>query len=371
MSTYIVEEAEKITSSTLLLTLQRDEAERPLAFQPGQYAAIAYEKHGKPSVARCFSVVSSPTDQHVLQFSMRVRGRYTTALSRLQKGELVDVYGPYGGFIFDADRDKTAVFIAGGIGITPFMCMLRYLSALNARNDVTLLYSCATQDDVPFRDELLAIQSKHPNLKTIFVVGSGPTSSLPAKQVQTGRVTTELLDDVTGKHYQDRRFFICGPPVFMKAMTNMLAKQGAPKSGLLTEAFTQSSPRQTSILRSWPANAYALGTIGVVLGGFVVMVSDLLRSLPPTTTERPTKTAPYLITNARQQQLDQLVNSIPPSPDVITAPTTPEATTPAPSSNTSTQSTTNPQPQTLSPIYTASISAPAPACQTTPSGRCI
>jgi len=156
----------------------------------------------------------------------------------------------------------------------------------------------------------------------------------------------------------------------MKAMSGILTKQGTPKSSILTEAFTQSSPRQTSVLRSWPGNVYALGAIGVVLGSFVVMVSDLLRSLPPTTTARPTKTAPYLITNARQQQIDQLVNTIPPSPDVITAPTTPAPATTAPTTSTP-QTTTNPQPQTLSPIYTAPISAPAPACQTTPSGRCI
>ena len=365
MSTYIVQDSTHITPSTLLLTLQRDEAERPLAFQPGQYAAISYKRGGRVSHARCFSIVSSPTDQHQLQFSMRLRGRFTTSLSRLQQGDLVEVNGPFGGFIFDASRDKKAVFIAGGIGITPFMSMIRYLSVLQDDNDVTLLYSCATQDDVPFGDELLAIHEAHPNLKIIFVVGSGPTDRLPVKQVTTGRITPELLDSVTDKSYADCRFFICGPPVFMKAMYGILTKQGAPKGNVLTEAFTQSSPKQTSVLRSWPANVYVLGAVGIGLGTFIVMISDLLRSLPPTTIQAPTKTAPYLITNARQEQLDQLVNSIPPSPDVITVPTTPNT------SQGVSSSTSNPQPQTLTPIYSAPITAPAPTCQTTPSGRCI
>ncbi len=351
----------------------RDETERPLAFQPGQYAAISYERRGKPSVARCFSIVSSPTDQHLLQFSMRVRGRFTTALSNLQKGDLVDVTGPFGGFVFDTTNDKKAVFMAGGIGITPFVSMLRYLSVLQADNDVTLLYSCATQDDVPFGDELLQIQAANPNLKVIFVVGKGPIDQLPSGHAESGYITAVLLDKVTGKNYIDRRFFICGPPFFMKPMAGLLAKQGALKSSILTEAFTQSSPKQTSILRSWPANVYALGAVGLALGSFVVMASDLLRALPPTTALRPTKNAPYLVTNAREQQLDQLVNSIPPSPDVITAPTTPTTPT-APTVDQSSgvsSSTVNPQPQTAAPIYTAPIMAPAPTCQTTPSGRCI
>ncbi len=363
MHTYIVDENTKITQSTLLLTLKRDETERPLAFQPGQYAAISYNRKGKPSTTRCFSIVSSPTDQHTLQFSMRVRGRFTTEISKLQKGDLVDVTGPFGGFVFDIANDQKAVFMAGGIGITPFLSMLRYLSALNATNDVTLLYSCATQDDVPFGDELISIQAAHPNLKVIFVIGKGPTNLLPEKQVATGYITAELLDKITGNSYHDRRFFICGPPFFMKPMAGLLTKQGTPSTYILTEAFTQSSPKQTSILRSWPANIYALGAIGFALGSFVVMLSDLLKYLPPTTTLRPTKTAPYLITNARGKQLDQLVNSIPPSPDVITTPTS--------SQSSANQNTANPPTQTTSPIYAAPITAPAPTCQTTPSGRCI
>lgn len=362
MHTYIVRDSTKITPSTLLLTLQRDDTERPIAFQPGQYAAISYEKRGKLSTARCFSIVSSPTDQHTLQFSMRVRGHFTTALSNLQKGDIVDVSGPYGGFVFDTSNDKKAIFMAGGIGITPFMSIMRYLSALHADNEVTLLYSCSTQDDVPFESELLDIQKEHPNLKVVFVVGKGPTDRLPASQVATGYITGELLDKVTGKNYQDRRFFICGPPVFMKAVAGTVTKQGAPRSSILTEAFTQSSPKQTSILRSWPANVYVLGAVGLVLGTFAVMVSDLLRTLPPSTTLRPTKTSPYLITNARQQQLDQLVNTIPPSPDVITAPTA-QTNSGGSASGSSSQTTT--------PIYSAPITLPAPPCHTTPSGRCI
>lgn len=327
MRTYTVQENTKITSSTLLITLQRDEQERHLAFQPGQYAAISFERKGKPSAARCFSIVSSPTDQDILQFSMRVRGRFTTALSKLQKDDIVNVAGPFGGFVFDASLDKDAILLAGGIGITPFMSIMRYLARLNADNNVTLLYSCQNQDDVPFGDELLAIHKAHPNLKTIFVVGDGPTNKLPADNVIPGRISLELLNKLTDNDYTRHKFFICGPPGFMKIMSSTIMKQGVPKRRVMTEAFTQSSPKQTSILRSWPANVYALGAIGVVLGSFVVMVSDLLKALPPTTVSKPTATTPFLLTNARQKQLDQLVNAIPPSASVITAPTTSQTTT--------------------------------------------
>lgn len=351
MRTYIVQESRKITQTTLLLRLEREEHERPLSFQPGQYAAINFQHGSKLSATRCFSLITPPTEQDIVEFSMRIRGRYTTALSKLQPGDTVNLAGPFGGFVFDASRDKAAVFIAGGIGITPFMSMLRYLARLQADNHVTLLYSCPTQDDIPFGDELQTIQKQHPNLQTVFVIGKGPVDKLPAAHVVTGYISAGTLDTFTGQNYTDQRFFICGSPPFMKAMSDIVKKKGVPKHHLLTEAFTQSSPKQTSILRSWPANVYVLGAVGVVLGSLIVMVSDLLKSLPPTTTLKPTQTTPFLVTSARQKQLDQLVNTIPPSPIVITAPTANQAP-PA--------STASPGPTPASPSPVPIFTAPAP-----------
>lgn len=246
--------------------------------------------------------------------------------------------------------------MAGGIGITPIMSIMRYLAALGAKNNVTLLYSIATQDDIPFKDELLKIEADHPNLKVRFVVGKGAIDTLPLGHSATGYISADLLKIATGGDFQKSKFYICGPPPFMNAMVGTLAKQGAPRHHILTEAFTQSSPRQTSILRSWPANAYAVGAVSIALGSFVVMVSDLLKTLPPTSNQLPTKTAPFLVTNARQEQVDQLVNTIPPSAQVITPPTTQQAQTTVITPSTSapvTQRVVQVPPPTSAPVYTA------------------
>lgn len=366
MHVFTVVESKKITPSTLLLTLKKDEEERPIAFQPGQYAAISFRHHGRQSVARCFSIATSPTDQDTLQFGMRVRGTYTNAVSRLKPGDEVTVEGPFGGFVFDASRDKKAVLLAGGIGITPFMSIMRYLERIDADNDVTLLYSVQTQDDIPFADELLKINRDHPGLRTIFVIGTGPTDKLPAANVATGFITPELIDRVSGD-YAENRFFICGPPGFMKAMSAPIIKKGVPKGRVMTEAFTQSSPKQTSILRSWPANVYAIGALSLIFGSFTVMLNDLLHTLPLSTSAKPTKDSPFYVTNVRQQSLDQLVNTIPPSPAVITAPSAPTTQSDSSSSGTvpSGASTTPIQTPQLTPVYTqptprTTASAPPP-----------
>ena len=356
MRNYLVENNQKITKSTILLTLKRDENERHLAFEPGQYASIGFERKNKKSAVRCFSIVSSPTDQDHLQFSMRQRGRFTTALSKLETGDIVYVAGPFGGFVFDVSLDKSAVLMAGGIGITPFISMMRYLDKLNASNNVVLLYSIQNQDDVPFDNELIAIERRHPNLKTIFVVGNGGTDKLPQHSVASGYITAELLDRVTLANYDSQRFFICGPPVFMKAMSALIMQKHVPNKRILTEAFTQSSPKQTSILRSWPANVYTLGAVSFALGSLAVMVSDLLKTLPPLTADQPTKTAPFFVTNARQKQLDQLVNSIPPSASLISLPT---SSSPSLSQN-STAPVSAPAPIYLAPAPRTTVSLPPP-----------
>jgi ferredoxin-NADP reductase len=366
MPTYTLIDNKKITPSTLLITLQRDDYERPLAFQPGQYAAINYQVKGRRSVTRCFSIVSPPTDQDVLQFSMRLKGKFTTALSKVPKGSKVEVEGPFGGFVFNVTQDKRAVFMAGGIGITPFISMMRHLERLKASNDVVLLYSCATQDDIPFGDELMDIQRKYPNLKTIFVIGNGPTDKLPSHHAVAGRISPELLEHVTRGIYAQQRFFICGPPPFMKAMVDTLTKKNVAHERILTEAFTQSSPKQTNVLRSWPANAYALGALSMGLGSLAIMADDLLKALPPTSTRLPTANSPYLLTSDRQLQLDQLVNTYSPSATVITAPTQQTTASSAPTTTTAPPISSGTSTRSIAPITTApATSAPATTAPTT------
>lgn len=370
MYTYRVVKSQKISPSTLLLTLNPDENSRSMGFLPGQYAAISFYKRNRWSPARCFSIVSSPTDLEALQFSARVKGRFTTALSKLQAGDVVNVQGPYGGFVFHSARDKKAVLLAGGIGITPMISMIRYATRLQTDNHITLLYSVANAEDIPFGDELLEMERRSHNFKVVFVVGGNPASKPSSHNYVSGMITPDLVSHTVGDEMHDSKFFVCGPPGFMKAMTSLLVKQGVRRRRILTEAFSQASPHQTGILRSWPANVYAMGALGLVLGSLVVMVSDLIRTtLPSPGTLKVTESNPFLITNARQKTLDQLVNSIPPSPSVIKSPTanpTPSQTSSQPSSSvqqTPVQVQSPVAPPQSATIYTppkTTVSAPPP-----------
>ncbi|MEP7205167.1 MAG: FAD-dependent oxidoreductase, partial [Candidatus Saccharibacteria bacterium] len=176
---YIVDSVKQITATTLLLSLRQQESERLFSFQPGQYASISFLKGRRPTPARCFSIISPPTSQRTLQFGIRTKGRFTRAASRLRPGDKVKVGGPFGGFVLDLSASSDAVLLAGGIGVTPFISMARYATSVGAAQNLTLVYSCQSQDDIPFLGGLMALEARNPNFHVEYVIGTGTVERLP------------------------------------------------------------------------------------------------------------------------------------------------------------------------------------------------
>lgn len=299
---------QKLTPTTLLLTLEQDPFENAFSFQPGQYAAISFKNHGRPTPVRCFSMASSPTDQKVLQFSIRTKGRFTNALMGTNIGDEVNVRGPFGGFVFDTEKDKDLVFIAGGIGVAPLISMIHYATNMKLSNDITLIYSCSNQDDIPFIEQLKSLVQDNPRLNVVFVISKGPIDKLAGLNVISGRIIPEIINQYTNNSYTNKKFFICGPPSFMNAMVQTLQTKGIADNKIITEAFSQGSHRQTSKINSWPFNIYALGAVGAVFASFTVMVSDLMATLPTLASPTPASTcttAPTISTNKRERELGE------------------------------------------------------------------
>lgn len=256
--------------------------------------------------------MNSPTDQNLIQCSIRTKGKFTNAIADITKGEEVNVRGSFGGFVFDEERDKDTVLIAGGIGVAPFMGMIQFATARKLHNKMTLIYSCSSQDDIPFFEQLTVLEKRNSNFKIVFVISRGPTDKLKAKNVEVGRVTTEMIDHIIKGVYDEKTFFICGPTLFMHAMTKILQEQGVDDNRIMTEAFSQGPNRQTGKIRSWPSNVYVLGAAGVALGSLVVMASDIIATLPSSTASvSPVSTSclttsPTIVNNTRQDELDEM-----------------------------------------------------------------
>lgn len=390
MYRFIIERIDQLTPGIIGLTLRYGPGEtKILGFHPGQYAAISFTRRGHISHARCFSIASSPTNLETIQFGIRVGGHFTSALSKAKPGDTVYVRGPYGGFVFDPAFHEEAIFAAGGIGITPFMSMLRYLHATQYPHTLHLLYGIQSQDDIPFFDELSAIDKDMPNLHITYAVSHGAVDKLVGLHAVQGRVDGALLHEALENRPAEKTVFICGPPPFMNSLTEAAKIRGVPSSSIITEAFKQGPNRQTGKVVSWPRNMYILGGLGVAIGGFAIMVGDIISNLPKVPFTTASAKRQLHSGSQRANDLDSLVNSFPSedqtdkadSPAVTSAlqaaTPTQTPTTTSTASTTRTTSTSSPAPtssgttSTPTPAPTpapAPAPKPAPVCTTTQSG---
>lgn len=133
-----------------------------------------------------FSLSSSPTEEGEIGVTVKMTGSpFKEALRNLRPGEVVQVWGPLGDLLYDPERPS--VFIAGGIGITPFRGMLRYAADREGTQPIVALYSARIPEEFAFRSELDSIQRKHPHLETRYTV-TRPEESSVRWNGRTGRI---------------------------------------------------------------------------------------------------------------------------------------------------------------------------------------
>ena len=239
MFTYEVSSLRKIRPQIVELTLKSLTGYRTLEYEAGQYVAISFTRGFRSTPARCFSITSSPSQKGILQICFRVGGAFTQALSEIEIGAKVSLMGPFGDFVYEDVDDYGAIFLAGGIGITPFMSIIRDMRDSGSTKKVTLIYSCRTQEDTPFLDEIIELEQSMPNLEVIFLLGDTNAPKLVTQTVIGGFLTKDLLAKVTNSSPSNYDYYICGPKGFMKNAEKYLKALNVDKSQILTEAFSQ------------------------------------------------------------------------------------------------------------------------------------
>lgn len=249
----------------------------------------------RPTTTRCFSVASSPNNRSILEVSARVGGAYTHALERLTEGDAMIVRGPFGNFILKERLYPHLVFLAGGIGITPFMSMIRYASELRLPNTMHLVYSCRTQTDIPYFEELTRLEHLNPNFRVTYVIGDSQVNTLGTHEVVTEKITPEVLASL-GIGKREETFMLCGPGGYLTAMENLLKSGGVPSERIITESFNQVTGDGDSLESRWPRNAYALAGLSLVVVGLFVVSADMLKTIP-------TLEASYLPTAPEEEPL--------------------------------------------------------------------
>ena len=217
---YRVAEVRRPNDATLEVSLEP--VGSPLGFVPGQFVFLAF---GGPTgwQRHPFSVASAPTARR-LDVAVKAVGDYTRHLGDdLHPGDPAKVAGPFGGFDY-REGGQEQIWIAGGIGITPFMSWIRSLDDGFDRN-VVLYYSVAHEGDALFVDEIERAAADHPTF-TPHVVVTERDGMLTAKQAADGKGDTS-----------DVWVYMCGPPPMTKALDTGFRQLGIPRARLRWEQF--------------------------------------------------------------------------------------------------------------------------------------
>ena len=319
---YTVVDTQPVSPTVMVYTMRSTNILRPLIYVPGQYATLRFSQHGRPTPARCFSIMSSPTEPDLLQFGMRVHGDYTTTAARtLRPGSKVHISGPYGHFTFNPRRDRVSVMLAGGIGVAPFMSMIRYATKMQLPNDILLVYSSRDQNDIPFMDELLYAQSVNPHFRVVFALSGGSTTRLEGLPFIYGPITPQAIYGMLGGAMMTPTYFVCGPAGFMDAMVRGLRDYHVPEQRIFTEAFNTRGQRAGAFV-GWPSHVYALTALGVAFGTGSTLMGDILTPAKQVATKKAGATNTNGTgSSTRQNDVDGTITDLQGQGDTITVDT--------------------------------------------------
>jgi len=229
---YRVREVRKERGDTSTLVMQPD-GHPGFRISPGQFGwltlwASPFKITGHPF---SFSGSAEVADGRV-EMSIRNLGDFTSAIHKVPVGQRVYLDGPYGAFTIGNPADMH-VLIAGGVGVTPMMSMIRTLADRGDKRPVILLYGSKDWESITFREELEALKARL-NLDVIHVLANPPTGWTG----EQGFISAEVFKRHLPPPYADHEYFICGPGVMMDAIEKTLGELGVPLTKYHSERYS-------------------------------------------------------------------------------------------------------------------------------------
>jgi ferredoxin-NADP reductase/nitrite reductase/ring-hydroxylating ferredoxin subunit len=226
------------------------EDKTPFKYTAGQFAFfdIGGVYNDPKGPIRHFTISSSPTENFIM-FSTRIRDSpYKQRLLTLEKGSKVKVRGPEGQFVLHEDYSKPAVFLSGGIGVTPFRSMVKYATDKQLPIKIIMFDSNRNRSNILFRREFDDWVNRNKNLKIIYTISEegdqehGQSSSAAKNdwKGEYGRIDKAMILKYLENNILDSSiFYICGPPSMLKAMQSLLQEElEIPNERIKVEEFT-------------------------------------------------------------------------------------------------------------------------------------
>ena len=228
-----VAETREVAKGTLLVLFAVEDYPD---YRPGAYFWVELPDRGRDDekgLRRHISLVTSPTERGVVGLATRVRDTaFKQTLAELQVGDEVQVEEPKGSFLLPEDTGAEYVFVAGGIGITVFRSMLRYIADTGAPYRVTLVYSNRDRESAAFLDELEELEARIPGLRVVLTM-----TDEPGWEGESRRLDADVLGELVGG-LDGKTFLVAGPPQMAEAVRDSLLAAGLAEERVRADKFS-------------------------------------------------------------------------------------------------------------------------------------
>ncbi len=209
-----------------------------LSWRTGQYMewTLPLARADARGARRYFSIASSPTEPDLMiaaRFPPR-GSRYKEELATMREGDPITAGELGGDFVLPRNAGTPLAFIAGGIGITPFRAMIKYVLDTGERRDIVLLYSCSTEEEIVFRD-VLDQAERTIGVKVVYTLSELPRIRRDWRGGR-GPIDAEMIRREVPR-LAERLFFVSGSPGMVAAMKHALRAAGVPGRKVRTDPF--------------------------------------------------------------------------------------------------------------------------------------
>ena len=219
----------------------------PFAFAAGQFLNLTLDINGQ-RVSRSYTIASPPTRDAYVELTVKREDNGLASRhlhDTFERGRFVQVSAPAGRFVFDTAGEQAVLLIAGGVGITPVMSILRDLTDRCWNGAIDLVFSVKTPDELIFAAELELLSARHADVRLHKTF----TRDVPAGWAgPRGRITADMLRRLV-PDLVDRRAFVCGPDAMAAAVHDELRSAGVPEQRITLESFTAAAPATPAVTR--------------------------------------------------------------------------------------------------------------------------
>ncbi|MCA9373259.1 ferredoxin reductase family protein [Candidatus Woesebacteria bacterium] len=224
---YVVSEIKEIHGAVLEITMTPKSESDKINFVAGQFVFVKFLSENVTNEEHPFSIVSSPTEQAVT-LAIKKLGDYTSILNKLEIGAKAVIEGPFGAFNSYNPKNQKQLWIAGGIGITPFLSMLSEASGKqNSQLNIDLYYCVKNQNEAVYLEKILQLANM--SVTTKFKI-------IPFYSEEHGHISADVLRLNSGD-LSTADIFICAPPAMIHSLKENLNAANIPASNIHSEEF--------------------------------------------------------------------------------------------------------------------------------------